>query len=171
MIDEGALHEKVKCALSEFFDKDCNLLRLDVNERSITHKLAEHLQRQFEDLKVDCEYNRHLKDIKRLPIEPEDIKTDCLDAKTVYPDIVVHRREVDNCNRLVIEAKKSTQDAKYDEGKLRAFTSPENDYKYAMGLLLVFDVSQQRIESAKCFRRGRSRKCVRCESLREFCGN
>ncbi len=73
------LHIKVETALREFFRNDIDLLCRDVNERSITHELAEHLQRQFEDLKVDGEYNRHGGRTK---------KDDC--NRSVIPDIVVH---------------------------------------------------------------------------------
>lgn len=38
-------------------DRDRDLLVMDVNERSISHKLAEHLAREFDEWDVDCEYN------------------------------------------------------------------------------------------------------------------
>ena len=165
------LHRKVEAALREFFLNEPDLLKRDVNERSITHKLAEHLQHQFECLKVDCEYNRHQERRKTLLLPPEEIQTDCLDAKTVYPDIVIHRRGDDGCNRLVIEVKKSSRPGvSRDRKKLCAFTKLEYGYNYNMGLLLVFDVRKNCLRSAECFRQGKKSDCAFCESFKGFCG-
>ena len=87
MDDKQVLHEKVRLVLCEFFDEEYDLLKRNVNERSIAHKLAEHLQRQFEGLKVDCEYNRLGDDLKTL--YPKNTQTA---RERVFPDIVVHRR-------------------------------------------------------------------------------
>lgn len=167
------LHEKVKVALHEFFRNDCDLLERNVNERSITHKLAEHLQHQFKSLKVDCEYNRHEEDIKALPIEGYT-QTNCLDARTVFPDIIVHRRGDDSCNRLVIEVKKYRRNVETDKKKLCAFTNPTNPkhkYNYALGLLLVFDVDNRKIRYAKCFWRGKMvQQCALCKDLQGVAG-
>ena len=169
-----ALHIKAGNALRAFFCKDNDLLCRDANERSITHKFAEHLQSQFEHLKVDCEYNRHGDDAKRLAsiLRPEDIGTDCTDAKTVYPDIIVHKRGCDCSNALVIEVKKSNgRDTNLDKRKLRMFTSPFNPeefhYGYSLGMLLVFDVGQQRLEHAECYQDGKNQRkqCTCCEIL------
>ena len=87
------------------------LLRNDVNERSITHKLAQHLEKYFRGWDVDCEYNRVGTELmtKRLRSPgAEQCHTDDTDAQTIYPDIIVHRRGKENQNLLVIEAKKSS---------------------------------------------------------------
>ena len=174
----AGLHAKVGNALREFFCKDDDLLCRDVNERSVTHKLAEHLQRQFKGLKVDCEYNRYGDDDpKKLVVEPGSTQTDCVDAKTVYPDIIVHERG-SNCNNLlVIEVKKTSgRDASYDKRKLRKFTDqvPHGKYKYdyTLGLFLVFDVDNKVLESVECFQCGKKIKpCCCCGSLVEKFGS
>ncbi len=145
------LHMKVETALREFFCKDIDLLCLDAHERSITHKLAEHLQRQFSNLKVDCEYNRHFDHPKQLycncdpktsRCHPNTTNTACLRAHTIYPDIVVHDRGVDDSNALVIEVKKSNvDDADHDKYKLSQLAEPLNKneperiFKYGYNLV------------------------------------
>ena len=172
MDHELDLHRKVKASLYEFFCKDMGLLELSVNERSISHKLAEYLQHQFEGLNVDCEYNRHGADVKTQPAR-EQIWSDDRDAKTVYPDIIVHRRGNDESNLLVIEVKKTearTDDISRDKKKLRAFTDPQCGFKYRLGILLVFNVSNQSLSSAACFREGEECECAFCKSLEGFDG-
>ena len=48
-------------ALLEFFEKEQFLLQNNINERSLTYKLALYLQNHFLDYDVDCEYNRMMK--------------------------------------------------------------------------------------------------------------
>ena len=57
------LFKKLKEALDEATEdlkkNDEPLLMHNVNERSITHKLAEYLQKHLPEYNVDCEYNRN----------------------------------------------------------------------------------------------------------------
>ena len=187
----AGLHTKVGNALREFFREDKELLRIDANERSITHKLAEHLQRQFCDLKVDCEYNRHCDDPKKLycncdpktsRCHPNTTETDSLHATTIYPDIVVHERGFDDSNALVIEVKKSNRDdADHDKYKLSKLTVPRNKnepedklkYGYNLGLFLEFCVGKQKgLNRAECFENGtKTPNCCCCDRLLEICGS
>jgi hypothetical protein len=105
------IEELLEEAKLRFLRDEAYLLVADVNERSLTHKFAEHLQAILgREWSVDCEYNRYGTDTKTI----EDVKeivgrsaaTDETRAKTVYPDIIVHRRGVEGPNVLVIEAKK-----------------------------------------------------------------
>lgn len=140
----GDLHQKVRIALRALFCKDARLLDLDVHEQSITHSLANHLQSQFEDLDVDCEYNRHGEDPKKLG------------DNTIIPDIVVHQRGCDCSNALVIEVKKSNSDrAKKDEHKLSGLTDRECGYGYSLGMFLEIDVRSKAVGLAECFMDGK----------------
>lgn len=117
------LERRVIHAADSLLAHDAYLLTCDLNERSITHKFAEHLQRELPEWDVDCEYNRDHFDPKRLDLPPRnDISSDDLDAKTVFPDIIVHHRGT-NQNIVVIEVKKSTnpEDDEWDKRKLAAF--------------------------------------------------
>lgn len=96
-------------AVARLLARDAHLLRVDANERSITHRLAMYLQEAFPAWDVDCEYNRNFDDPKRLDVMTDDGKAGADDTQgtTVFPDIIVHRRNT-NDNLLVIEVKKST---------------------------------------------------------------
>ena len=48
----------VKSSLQKLRRLDKHLLDININERSITHKLAEYLKEYFPEFNVDCEYNR-----------------------------------------------------------------------------------------------------------------
>lgn len=164
------LHAKVEKALHEFFSKDKELLCIDANERSITHKLAEHLQRQFADLDVDCEYNRYDYKVKRPPNE-EGIETTYSSKRdTVYPDIVVHKRASQLDNKIVIEVKKSNnkRNVSSDKARLRKFTNAGYRYEYNLGLFLEFGVRKQSgLKRSECYQSGKKTPspCPPCKKL------
>lgn len=112
------------------------LLELDANERSITHKLAECIKEEFASYDVDCEYNRHGHYPKRLNLPKDEISWDDTEAKTVFPDIIIHKRGTDEFNLVVIEVKKSTNKSNYefDKMKLDAF---REELRYEIGLFLI----------------------------------
>ena len=124
--------EAVARALSELLENDNDLLGIDANERSITFRFAMYLQQHFPDWTVDCEYNRDGTDPKRLghlelyPDSEDD------EAKTVFPDVIVHRRGTRN-NYLVLEFKKSTSriDRQIDLRKLRGYKQ-QLGYEHAL---------------------------------------
>lgn len=51
------LEKAVRAAINLLFEKDAFLLRRNVSERAITHRLALHLTHFFPFHDVDCEYN------------------------------------------------------------------------------------------------------------------
>lgn len=149
----------VNDSIDRLFRDDISLLINNVSERSITHKLAEHMQSHFPNLNVDCEYNRNI-EIK--PNSPKylnmivhsrreqlgeclarDVSEEALKAYSTFPDIIVHRREHNDQNILVIEVKKTTSDVAddYDFEKLCGFTGNqnENNYRYEHGVFIKFE--------------------------------
>lgn len=145
--------------IDQLFKNDLSLLVRDVSERAITHKLAEYLQRQIPDLDVDCEYNRN-------GTEPKTIQTLRHNARkhfaemaenltpeekflslSTYPDIIVHCRESNEHNLLVIEVKKSNsgKDYQHDLKKLEAFTeyTEQNSYHYRYGVFMVLETGTE----------------------------
>ena len=114
--------DAVAGALEDLLLHDGYLLTSDANERSITFRFAMHLQARLPDWTVDCEYNRDGVDPKRLTFV--GLYPDAYDeeAKTVFPDIVVHRRGGRE-NYLVMEFKKSTSQVgkEIDLRKLAAY--------------------------------------------------
>ncbi|TLD68320.1 hypothetical protein FEM03_23235 [Phragmitibacter flavus] len=153
------------------------------SERAIAHRLAIYLEQVLirqglvgrgSSLAVDCEYNRHLDNVKtqRIPHELSDIvekaKRKMIESNTeeygmisVAPDIVVHRRGDDADNCLVIELKKRSNPEirEYDELKLKTFTKATCDgfgYKLGVAVEAIDDVrvEKRKLAIAKCFANG-----------------
>ncbi len=152
----------VKDSLNMLFKNDQVLIEHNVNERSITHRLAIYLEnilltsfaKEMKGLSVDCEYNRNW-DLepyspKKLSWESKELEhlinnlshdPDRVLEFSCYPDIIVHQRGNNKKNLLVIEVKKQSSeigDDIYDECKLKAFTeeSENNKYKYQFGVFI-----------------------------------
>jgi len=128
---------KVVSALAEFYARETHLLEKDLGERTLTHRLAVHLEKQFAGWDVDCDYNRLGERTLRLP-KGTIVSTDDALGKSVYPDIVVHQREIPN-NLLAIEVRKASnhQPPEHDRHKLRALTDPHLWFAYWIGVYLV----------------------------------
>lgn len=132
------------------------------SEMAIAHRLAVYLEQIIpmfpeianEEVVVDCEYNRHRSDGKRINISKQlahivteanrtirgDPENEDRCVFSVLPDIVVHERRTDAKNLLVIELKKETnpENREYDQLKLKAFTLPELvGYGYQLGATIV----------------------------------
>jgi hypothetical protein len=131
------IEQKLLRAKAEFLKADRDLLVINANERSMTHKFAEHLQREFPDWKVDCEYNRNGDVPKQLHWMLDGaVAANDEDGHTVFPDIIIHRRGKRD-NLLVIEAKKSSNRSGNDREKLEAFIRDDR-YEYSFGVMLQF---------------------------------
>ncbi len=133
---------KVVTALQEFYAREAFLLEKDLGERTLTHRLAVHCEKQFSGWEVDCDFNRLGERTLRLP-HGTIVSTDDHLGKSVYPDSVVHQREIPN-NLLAIEVRKSTnhQPLEHDQHKLRALTDPHLWFAYWIGVLLTLDKKQ-----------------------------
>jgi hypothetical protein len=146
-MDREYIQDQIGQALAVLFDQDRHLLISDVNERSITHQLAIYLSRQFPDWNVDCEYNRNGEDTKLLEddyrfnelfeIIEENIRSDDSNARTVYPDIIIHHRGTEE-NLVIIELKKSTNPkSKDDDIKKLIGLKQQLGYKYAVFIRII----------------------------------
>ena len=128
---------KVVAALQEFYAHETWLLAHDLGERTLTHRLAVHLEKHLQGWQVDCDYDRLGERTLRLP-HGTIVSTDDHLAKSIYPDIVVHQRDIPN-NLLAIEVRKASnhQPPEHDRHKLRAMTDPHLWFAYWIGLYLV----------------------------------
>lgn len=115
---KGEIKKRVSAALTRLVATDSTLLEHNASERAIAGALATHLGALFPDYHVDVEYNLHGLDRKALDLPPT-----CRGGgrRMVIPDIVVHRRGVDEHNLLAVEMKKETnkQSRDCDRSKLR----------------------------------------------------
>jgi hypothetical protein len=128
---------KLVTALQEFYEQETYLLQKDFGERVLTHRLAVQVERQFPGWQVDCEFNRLGERMLRLP-KGTIVSTDDALGKSVFPDIVVHQRDVPK-NLLAIEVRKVSnhQPLEHDRHKLRALTDPHLWFAYWIGVLLT----------------------------------
>ena len=84
---------KVIAALRDFYAHEGFLFEKDVGERAVTHRFAVYLERQFSGWSVDCNYDRLGERTLHLP-HGTIVSTDDHLGKSIYPDVVVHQREI-----------------------------------------------------------------------------
>jgi len=130
------LDKIVRDSLKKLKRLDKILLEINANERTITHKLAVYLQQSIPDFNVDCEYNRFEDFVKKMTLPKDKINWADTEAKKVFPDIIIHKRGIQEDNLLVIEVKKSSNinSGDFDRMKLHKFL--QEPYNYAYGLFL-----------------------------------
>lgn len=150
---------KLNSALVALLRDEAYLIQYDVSERAITHKLAEHMQREFSEYKVDCEYNRNFNEPKSLKTRRETL-TERLNRKykdrldklepdellsiSTYPDVIVHIRGSNEFNLLVVEVKKvDGEPDDLDRLKLKEFTKIENNsYNFQIGVSIIIKTNK-----------------------------
>ncbi|MBI2270274.1 MAG: hypothetical protein HYU69_07945 [Bacteroidetes bacterium] len=134
-------HEEVEAnlnkALSILQERDAVLLdsEFNINERTVTHRLGMYLAELFSELDVDCEYNRVFNEQTRefmakrveLPHVESELTLEDTEAKTVFPDIIVHKRQT-GYNIMAIEVKMGWKNSKGDFDKVKAEV-----YKHQLG--------------------------------------
>lgn len=120
VVDENeydAIRQKIERAYRFVLKYDAYLLKDNVNERSITHRFAVYIEREFPEYHVDCEYNRMSDSLTRTK---KTIQASDENESTVLPDIIVHLRG--SCiNLVVIEAKKTGNNDTSDKNKLSSY--------------------------------------------------
>ena len=127
-------------ALRRFMENDLYLLKVNANERSLSHCLAIYLQSEFPTFNIDCEYNRDGINPKRLPHLDLYPDSEDEDAKTVYPDIIVHRRGSTE-HLLVIEIKKNSNQSGRDTD-LAKLAGYRRELGYRAALFIEFSVER-----------------------------
>ncbi|MCL4526703.1 MAG: hypothetical protein M1492_09625 [Gammaproteobacteria bacterium] len=140
-LESKAPGRAVLAALERLLTDDAYLLKVDANERSISHRFGMHLQAELPDFHVDCEYNRTGVDPKRINSLYLTVHTDDTNGKTVYPDVIAHIRGQDQ-NYLVVEFKKSSSSdsTESDFNKLRGYKGDASlKYEYALFIELAVD--------------------------------
>lgn len=121
-MEKNDLIQIVSECLNLVSTRDSHLLEIGVDERCINHRLAMYLGQRLESdrLKVDTEYNRHLKDMKYY-------------EENIYGsiDILFHERGSDLNNIAAFECKKGAI-SETDLAKIHALVGPEFNYQYGV---------------------------------------
>src|SRR5689334_3119227 len=128
---------KLISALQEFYARETYILERDLGEGTLTHRLAVLVEVNFAGWQVDCDYDRLGERTLRLP-HGTVISTDDHLAKSIYPDIVVHQRDIPN-NLLAIEIRKASnhQPLEHDQHKLKGLTDPHLWFAYSIGVMVT----------------------------------
>ncbi len=135
-MDRAEISSVVERALDALIAEQPALLDLDVTERALSHHLAGYIAQLVPpEYDVDVEYNRHGGDPKRLNLPPRRARDRELRATTVFPDILVHKRNTDDHNLLVLEMKKPGENMEYDGLKLHAFRN-ELGYRHTAHVVI-----------------------------------
>lgn len=133
------VEQLVRAAVTQVVEHHRSLLDVNVSERALCHHLANYIAQSLKvKMDVDVEYNRHARSPKRLNLPPRDAHVDDVSARTVVPDIIVHRRGSDDANEVVLEVKKVGGSEAHDNLKLRAFRD-ELGYKHCGHVVLGLD--------------------------------
>ncbi len=158
MPTKALLEATIDAACCQLGKRDRRLFERKVNERSFSHKFAMYLQQEVDAWKegwdVDCEFNRDRKNTgedyaKQLHLidKINSLSTTVYDedAKTVFPDVIIHRRGSGN-NLLVAEIKKDTAsetDIAFD--RLHKLPAYVNQLGYQASVFILID-----LDSIKC---------------------
>ena len=97
MMNNSIIKGKIREALKLLVAKDKQvLLRVDIYEPTISHRIAVYLEDLFPGFDIDCEYNKNLLGDKK------DVN-----GKKIRPDIIIHKRMTNETNCVMMEVKKS----------------------------------------------------------------
>lgn len=157
MIEDTEIISLVKKALNSLLaTPDIWLLKNDLSEQSISHRIAIHLENLFPKYNVDCEYNGDVdrennkkaisilkSDLKEIFLlrEKEEIDLEReLTSRAVFPDVIIHERGTNSRNLCILEVKKSTSKVSFDYDfiKLKSYTSNQygNNLCYQLGVFI-----------------------------------
>jgi hypothetical protein len=152
-MNESLIKELLDKSLQKLYNSDKVLLEkeFNINERTVMHRLAIYIEENFPDYDVDCEYNRMLNQAGNitegdywaktinLAIE-EHISGEDDEAKTVFPDIIIHKRKLP-INLVVIELKMKWKNSlkALDLKKLKAY---KRDLHYKFAVMLEIDENE-----------------------------
>lgn len=140
-MNKNDIEHIINYAIKKLIDNDSILISLNVSERALMFHLARYIREVTPlNLDVDCEYNRHLSDKKNLFFLKNKLEFE--DEYKVYPDILIHQRNSDMQNVLVVEIKKHGEDIESDTRKLKAFKEEPYSYCFAIQITIGSEFSQ-----------------------------
>lgn len=141
-IDYDQLKQYVNCALEKLYQKDMSLIDRKASERAIVFRFGLYMNEilqstEFSVYDIDVEYNRNGNEPKRLPNHPNG----------TYPDFIIHRREVNTDNLLVLEFKTEWyNNQKEDKDKIQKYMDLSGEYKFKFGATILIGKDRPRIE-------------------------
>lgn len=149
---KSELFEAVKKSVELFMVHDKQLLNICSHEQSLSFRIGHYLIDTFEPkYQVDCEFNRHGKDPKRLSEKSLNHRsTGQCHNQGDRPDIVVHSRGSDDYNLIFIEIKKKKEGRdtrRQDKERIEFATSGKLNYH--LGIYIEFSC-QNNVSATIC---------------------
>jgi hypothetical protein len=130
-MDQEYIKKKIKKCIDEFYLNESVLLKRENYEVTISCKFSQYLFIEFPQFDVDCEYDKHINEEKRV----EELN------QNIRPDIIIHKRGIDDNNLVYIEIKtdhnRTTRNKDYT--KIKALTKQSGSYKYRLGVFIDFN--------------------------------
>lgn len=142
-------------ACKKFQSNEQYLIQNNLGERVLSHKLAEHLQKEFGEYNVDCEYNKNITETKRLREIKEFVRQTRNNGLSnfeeehginVSPDIIIHIRGSNTHNKIVVEIKKANspiKDEEFDKLKIEFYMKELN---YSLGIFVKIGIDKFDVE-------------------------
>lgn len=143
MDEKSLLKEGIEQALDKLYSRDSLIIHRNKNnhtgERSIVFRFGmyfdEYCREYFLDYDVDEEYNRNLDSVKKL------------NDDSVIPDLILHKRNSNKANLLVIEFKTWwNKDQTKDKNKIKGFIDPNGMYHYKYGAVILVGKTREECE-------------------------
>lgn len=128
-LPDTQLKSTIAESLQELIEKDDELINNHASEWAIVHRFAVYLEKRLPKYNVDCEYNLHINNPKRL------------DGNLIRPDVLVHKRGEDSANLIAIEFRKKKRGRDALDQRLQNFKQQFN-YRYVEYILIPNSISK-----------------------------
>lgn len=132
--ESNPIKRYVKSALKKVYREDMSLIEREASERAIVFRFGLYLYEilkstEFKDYDVDVEYNRNGYDPKRISSHSQN---------GIVPDLIIHKREVNTDNVLVLEFKTYWNSNQTDDvDKIQKLMDLSGEYKFQYGATIL----------------------------------
>ncbi len=126
----------IKTSLDKLYQNDIELIQKGGMEQSVSFRFGIYLFEQYQQIEwlrhyhFDMEYNKSGQKQKEIPRR----------KKGVRPDLIIHTRDSNDTNVLIIEIKgwwnNDEESRNKDKIKLEDFVQQDGKYKYGLGVFL-----------------------------------
>ena len=131
MMNLNVIKKNILHCIEKIYENDSDLFNRNNHEITISCKLAQYLFIEFKEFDVDCEYDKHI----------DQVKYNSELNQNIRPDIIIHKRGTDEDNLVYIEIKTDhNRDSRmFDIEKIKSVTKQDSEFKYRLGLFIDFN--------------------------------
>ena len=138
MMNLDVIKRRILHCIEKIYENDSDLFDRNNYEVTISSKLAQYLFIEFKEYDVDCEYDKH--------INQEKYNNEL--NQNIRPDIIIHKRGIDENNLVYIEIKTdhNRESRTFDCDKTKVMTKQDSEYKYSVGLFIDFNRDKEKLD-------------------------